>query len=67
VIDVSLYDSLKFFGRTRVFEIDTTGKRPEQLIREILRELSRKREWSLKSLPNWLEKYDPILLSRRFL
>ena len=67
MIDVSLYESLKFLGKTRVFEIDTTGKRPEQLIRAILRALSRKREWSLKSSPNWLEKYDPILLSRRIL
>jgi adenylate kinase len=67
MIDVSLYDSLKFLGKTRVFEIDTTGKRPEQLMREILRALSRNREWSLKASPNWLEKYDPILLSRRFL
>jgi adenylate kinase len=67
MIDVSLYESLKFFGRTRVFEIDTTGKGPEQLMREILRALSRNREWSPKSSPNWLEKYDPILLSRRIL
>jgi len=67
MIDVSLYDSLKFLGKTRVFEIDTTGKRPELLVREILRALSRNREWSLKSSPNWLEKYDPILLSRRIL
>jgi adenylate kinase len=65
MIDVSLYDSLKFLGKTRVFEIDTTGKGPERLMREILRALSRNREWSRKSSPNWLEKYDPILLSRR--
>ena len=67
MIDVSLYESLKFLGKTRVFEIDTTGKRPEQLIRVILRALSIKREWSRKSSPNWLEKYDPILLSRGIL
>jgi adenylate kinase len=65
MIDVSLYDSLKFLGKTRVFEIDTTGKGPERLMREILRALSRNREWSRRSTPNWLEKYDPILLSRR--
>ena len=67
MIDVSLYDSLKFLGRTRVFEIDTTRKRPEQLMREILRALSRNRRWSPKASPNWLEKYDPIVLSRRIL
>src|SRR5690349_956624 len=52
MIDVSLYDSLKFLGKTRVFEIDTTGKGPERLMREILRALSRNREWSGKSSPN---------------
>jgi adenylate kinase len=67
MIDVSLYDSLKVLGKTRVFEINATGKRPEQLIREILRALSRNRAWSMKLSPNWLEKYDPIFLSRRIL
>ena len=67
IIDVSLYDSLKVLGKTRVIEVDTTGKRPSQLLREILRALSRNRGWSLKSSPDWLEKYDPILLSRRIL
>ncbi len=67
MIDVSLYDSLKVLGKTRVFEINATGKRPEQLVREILRALARNRGWSLKSSPDWLEKYDPIFLSRRIL
>lgn len=67
MIDVSLYDSLKLLGKNRVFEIDTTGKRPENLTSEILRVLSRNRGWSLKSSPDWLEKYDPILLSRKIL
>src|SRR5690242_12421180 len=53
MIDVSLYDSLKFLGKTRVFEIDTTGKRPERLTQEILRALSRSRQWSKKSSSNW--------------
>ena len=67
MIDVSLYDSLKALGETRVSEINATGKRPEELLREILRALSRNRGWSLKSSPDWLEKYDPILLSRKIL
>jgi adenylate kinase len=67
MIDVSLYDSLKTLGKTRVLEIDTTGKRPEVLVREILRTLSRNKRWSLKSSADWLEKYDPILLSRTIL
>jgi adenylate kinase len=67
MIDVSLYDSLKTLGKKRVLEIDTTGKHPAELVREILRALSGNRRWSLKSSSDWLEKYDPILLSRRIL
>jgi adenylate kinase len=67
MIDVSLYDSLKTLGKTRVLEINATGKRPEELVRETLRALARNRGWSLKSSPDWLEKYDPILLSRKVL
>ena len=67
MIDVSLYDSLKLLGKNRVLELDATGKGPEELVREILRLLSRNRGWSLKSSPDWLKKYDPILLSRRIL
>ena len=67
MIDVSLYDSLKALGNTRVFEIDATGRSPEELVREIFKLLSRKKGWSLKSSPDWLKKYDPILLSRKIL
>jgi len=67
MIDVSLYDSLKVLGKTRVFEINATGKRPGELVREIFKELSRNKGWSLRSSPDWLEKYDPILLSRKIL
>ncbi len=67
MIDVSLYDSLKTLGKNRVLEINATGKRPGELLRETLRKLSRNRGWSLKSSPDWLEKYDPILLSRKIL
>ena len=66
-IDFSLYDALKILGRARVIEIDGTGKRPEELVRNILRTLSRRRRWNPKSSPNWLSKYDPILLSRTVL
>ena len=67
MIDVSLYDSLEALGENRVLEINTTGKRPEELVREILRALSRNKRWSLRSSPDGLEKYDPILLSRKIL
>jgi len=67
MIDLSLYDSLKLLGKTRVYEIDATGKTPRELVREILRMLSRGKGWSLNSSSDWLEKYDPVLLSRRIL
>ena len=67
IIDVSLSDSLKRLGKTRVLEIDVTGKSPEELVREILKVLSRNKGWSPKSSPDWLKKYDPILLSRKIL
>lgn len=67
MIDVSLYDSLKALGKRRVLEVDTTGKRPEELLREVFKVLSRNKGWSLKSSPDWLKKYDPVLLSRKIL
>ena len=67
LIDLSLYDSLKVLGKRRVYEIDATAKSPGNLIREILIVLHKRKGWSMKSLPNWLGKYDPILLSRRIL
>jgi adenylate kinase len=67
MIDVSLYYSLKALGKTRVLEIDATGKSPEELVREIFNVLSRNKRWSLKSSTDWLKKYDPILLSRKIL
>jgi adenylate kinase len=67
LIDLSLYDSLKVLGKRRVYEIDATGKSPGNLVREILMTLHRGKRWSMKSLPNWLGKYDPVLLSRKIL
>ena len=42
ILGVSLYDSLKTFGRRKVVEFDTTGKMPEQTAREIMRALRKK-------------------------
>ena len=67
LIDLSLYDSLKILGNRGVYEIDATGKSPGNLVREILMALHRGKGWSMKSLPNWLGKYDPVLLSRKIL
>src|SRR5438552_4186982 len=57
----------KLLGKTRVYEIDATGKRPRELLHETLRMMSRGKGWSLNSSSDWLEKYDPVLLSRRIL
>ena len=67
LIDLSLYDSLEVLGKRRVYEVDATGKSPGNLVREILMALHRGKGWSMKSLPNWLGKYDPVLLSRKIL
>src|SRR6266568_3218237 len=56
-----------FDRRARSYIIDATGKSPGNLVREILMALHKGKGWSMKSLPNWLGKYDPVLLSRRIL
>lgn len=42
ILGVSLYDSLKAFGRRKVAEFDTTGKTPEQTAGEMISTLRRK-------------------------
>lgn len=42
ILGVSLYDSVKTFGRRKVVEFDTTGKTPDQTANEIMRALKRK-------------------------
>jgi adenylate kinase len=42
ILGVSLYDSLKTFGRRRVVEFDTSGKTPDQTAGEIKRALRKK-------------------------
>lgn len=42
ILGVSLYDSLKTFGRRKVSEFDTTDKMPDQTAGEIMRALKRK-------------------------
>ncbi|AFU60126.1 putative adenylate kinase [Candidatus Nitrososphaera gargensis Ga9.2] len=42
ILGVSLYDSLKIFGRRKVVEFDTTGKTPDQTANEIMRALRKK-------------------------
>jgi adenylate kinase len=42
ILGVSLYDSVKTFGRRKVVEFDTTGKTPDQTADEIMRGLRKK-------------------------
>ena len=42
ILGVSLYDSVKTFGRRRVVEFDTTGKTPEKTANEIISALRKK-------------------------
>jgi broad-specificity NMP kinase len=42
ILGVSLYDSLKTFGKRKVAEFDTTSKTPEQTASEIISTLQKK-------------------------
>ena len=66
LIDLSLYESLKFLGTKRVYQIDATRKTALELTQEALRLISSGRGWD-EETPNWLERYDPIQLSRKVL
>ena len=66
LIDLSLYDSLKFLGGRRVYQVDATRKRPGELLRTVSKLISGDRGWE-GFTPNWLERYDPIELSRKIL
>jgi len=66
LIDLALFESLKFLGRKRVYEIDATRKPPLELLREALRLLSAGEGWHGPT-PNWLARYDPVDLSRKIL
>ncbi len=66
LIDLSLYESLKFLGANRVYQINSTRKKAKELGQEALRLTSTRRGWD-GSTPNWLAQYDPIELSRKIL
>jgi adenylate kinase len=66
LIDLSIYEALKLLGARRVYQVDATRKRPSELFREALKLLSSRNGWNGLS-PNWLERYDPIELSRKIL
>ena len=66
LIDLSLYESLRFLGPSRVCQIDASSKSPGRLVNESLRLMASNRGWDGRT-PNWLGHYDPIELSRKIL
>jgi len=64
MIDLCLYESLRYLGAKRVYQVDATRKRPTELLRETLKLLSAGRGWDGLT-PDWLARYDPLELSRR--
>jgi adenylate kinase len=54
ILGVSLYDSLKTFGRRKVVEFDTTGKTSEWTAGEIMRALRKKPNKPKPAVIDWL-------------
>jgi adenylate kinase len=51
ILGISLYDSLKTFGKSKVVEFDTTGKTPIETADEILAIVQNRRKLKLKPKP----------------
>ncbi len=57
VLDVCLYDAIKRYGVDKVCEIDTTGKKPEDVVEEIINILDKKKNCRV-GLVDWLGKLE---------
>jgi adenylate kinase len=44
VLGITLYDSVETFGKERVAELDTTGKTPEDIAKDIVSKLKKSRK-----------------------
>lgn len=53
ILGITLYDSIKAFGKRKVAEFDTTGKGPEQTTQDIVATLEKKRPKHVGSI-DWL-------------
>ncbi len=53
ILGISLYDSIKAFGKRKVAEFDTTGKMPEQTAQEIIATLQKEKPRRSGSI-DWL-------------
>ncbi len=66
LIDLSLYEALKFLNHRRVHQIDSTRRTLGQMLQDSLHLMSARKGWDGRT-PDWLQIYDPIELSRRIL
>lgn len=64
LIDIALADAVAWLGKSRVAQIDSTGMSRSALVVDAMRLLSARRKKHFASV-DWLEKYDPIELSRK--
>lgn len=54
ILGVSLYDTLKTFGKRKITEIDTTGKMPHHIADEIILLLQKKKKKQVIGIVDWL-------------
>lgn len=66
ILDVCLYDAVEVFGKDKVCEVDTTGKRAEEVICEVISILQDKSPCRI-SIVDWLGKLDSENRLREFL
>lgn len=65
IIDVSLEESLKFLGRRRVTEIDTTRKSVLQVYKEARKAVSKPGMGRIGRV-DWLASFDPVEWGKRY-
>lgn len=63
ILDLVLADSVAMFGKDKVFEIDTTMKKPEDIL-EIILDILNTGRGPKPGLIDWLEKYSNYLFQR---
>ncbi len=63
LLDICLFDAVQAFGKQKVFEIDTTAKRPSRVLNDAWRVVSGKGR--ARARVNWLSVYDPLELARK--
>lgn len=64
LIDIALADAVACLGKSQVAQIDSTGMSRSAVARDAMRLLSARKKKHFASV-DWLQKYDPIELSRK--